>query len=188
MAVECTCLTNSNNPGLEHMDHCAMSKYVPDNVLVFRNEVSQPVSIPQATVLENDRTYRSYQKHEQGHSWAQIAAMEDYDNARQVMYEVQRWLDEGRALISDRTRRDMLQMEVARMDALQAAVWPDAMKGKIPAAQFALQCIAARIKTLHLDEMQDGEEELAGPRTVIVPNDEGGFLEVLERVANEGST
>lgn len=171
------------------MEHCKL--HISDDerladVLVFRNEVGQPVSVPQTIVLQNDRTYRAYEAHRKGSSWAEIAALESYDNGRQAMYEVQRWLDEGRALISDRTRRDMLQIEVARMDALQAAVWDEAMKGKIPAAQFALQCIVSRVKMLKLDEMQEGEEDLGGPRTVIVPQDDGGYLEVLERVANEG--
>ncbi len=169
------------------MDHCAVTKNEA-TVLVFRNEVNQPVAVPEGVVLEADRTYRAYKLHERGHSWAEVAAVEGYTNGRAAMYDVHRWLDEGRALISDRTRRDMLQVEVARLDALQAAVWPEAMRGKVPAAQFCLQTIATRVKMLKLDELQDNEEELTGPKTVIVPVDDGGYLQVLERVANEGST
>lgn len=173
------------------MDHCAISKALNNgdgygNVLVFRNEVGQPVAVPERTVLENDRTYRAYQLHERGKSWAEVAVHEGYDNARQAMYEVQRWLDEGRALISERTRRDMLQTEIARLDRMQDAIWDDAIKGKIPAVREVTNLVITRIKVLKLDEMREDEEQITGPRTVIVPQDDGGYLEVLQGVASEG--
>lgn len=184
--MKCTCLTRSDEPGLEHMDHCAFSK--KDNVLVFRNpETNQPVAVPKEVVLQAERPYRAYQQHLAGFTWSQIAAQEQYADAAAAQYDVSRYLDEGRALVADSHKRDLLMTEVQRINTLQAAIWPQAMSGHLPAIRSVLDLIITRAKFLGLESASLAVEDsdTTAPRTVIVPNDTQGYQDALRRAAGD---
>src|SRR5690348_13924498 len=89
------------------------------NVLVFRGTTGQPVVIPDAVATAAERAYRAYKMHIGGKSWQEIANEEQYPSARAAKADVDRYMDEASALVADRTARKMLNLEVARLDALQ---------------------------------------------------------------------
>lgn len=153
-------------------------------VLVFRSPVTEaPVAVPSSVVVEAERPYRVYQRRLCGESWEEIAAAEGYPTPRAAQYDMERYLDEGKALIAENSRRNMLALEIARLDALQHAVWPAAMRGVLPAVSIAQNLVLSRIKVLGLDQAED---ETSEGRTVVVPSDDEGYKQALERAAGGG--
>lgn len=150
-------------------------------VLVFRNPTGDPISVPEAIVEENDRTYRASQMHLRGASWKAIALAENYLDAKAAKGDVDRYMAEARALIGERTRAEMLQTEVARLDFLQAAVWDQAAKGHLPAVRSVLDLVITRVKILGLDQPLT-QEELGGPRTVVIPMSDEDYISSLQQL------
>jgi hypothetical protein len=184
----CTCGAGDHPSVINHADSCPLAeKKEGATVLVFRNQVGQPVAVPENVVHEAERPYRAYRAHLAGKSWAEIAREERYADAGAAAYDVKRYVEEGKALITTRTRRDQLQLEVARLDALQAVVWDQAMTGHLPAIKEATNLIATRSKLLGLAEMAENEGGEDGPRTVIIPSSED-YEAGLRKAANEGGS
>ena len=150
-------------------------------VLVFRGD--RPVAVPESIVLEAQRPYRAYQLHLSGKSWDIVAAEEGYPNGDAARSEVRRYLTEGRALVSEWTRHEMLAIELARLDALQAACWDAAIGGKLPAIALARDLIISRIKVQRLDEV--GDEGDVKARTVVVHGNEDNYVTTLERLSED---
>lgn len=153
-------------------------------VLTFRNPDGKPIAVPEEIVLEAERPYRAFKLHQQGLEWDLIATREGYPTPGAAEYDVRRYLREGKALVNDYTRREMLALEVARLNALQAKAWPQAMEGHLPSMMFCSDQIMRRIKVLKLDETQEGEEELSGPRTVVVQVDPDDYTRTLTEIVN----
>lgn len=149
-------------------------------VLVFRNNNGAPIAVPEDIVEENDRTFRAAQMQLQGASWKAIALAEGYVDANAAKSDVKRYRDEATALLTEHSRKDLLALEVARLDALQAAVWQQAMKGHLPAVNVVRDLIMSRIKVLQLDQPSQ-EEEITGPRTVVIPHDDDEYAAELQR-------
>ena len=173
----CTCLTNNDHPSSVHMDHCEWTvreRMLPDTatVLVFRNAQGQPVAVPNAVVKEAERPYRAYCLMIDGFSWSKIALQENYADGAAAAYDVKRYIDEGKALVTAHSRRDQLQLEVARLDNLQAIASPQVAQAHLPAMKFTLDVIMSRIKALGLAEMAADEGGNTGPSTVIIPSGE----------------
>jgi hypothetical protein len=152
-----------------------------DNVLVFRGD--RPVAVPESIVLEAQRPYRAYQAHLAGKPWSVVATDEGYPSGDAARSEVRRYLTEGRSLVSEWTRQEMLAIELARLDALQAACWEAAIGGKLPAIALARDLIVTRIKMQKLDEI--GDEGDTKARTVVVNGDEVSYVTTLERLSEE---
>lgn len=152
-------------------------------VLVFRGPTGRPVAVPDEIVSEAEREYRAYTARLSGQSWAEIAVNEQWPSAEAAAAAVKRYLAEGKAVVGDLRRREALAMEMARLDALQSALWPQAMKGNVAHVGMALQVVNARVKLLGLE--QATEEEAGAAETVVVPSDEG-YLAALQRAASGG--
>ena len=151
-------------------------------VLVFRNPSGEPVAVPTDVVTAAERVYRAYTSHLEGKSWTQIALEEQYPSDDAVKYDVQRYLDEAKSLVIHHTAREMLQLEVARLNELQSYVWPMARKGHVQSIGAAVNIIMSRAKLIGLDpdHMADKGDT---SRTVVVPNDEDGYVASLQRAA-----
>lgn len=155
----------------------------PENVLVFRNSTGQPVIVPNAVATEAERAYRAYTMHVGGKSWQEIANEEKYPSAGSAKADVDRYMDEAAALVADRSARKMLNLEVTRLDALQAAIWPQAMAGHIPSAALVMNIVMNRSRLVGLDPEKMNEELNASARTVVVPGDTTSFIETMKRQA-----
>lgn len=134
-------------------------------------------------MLEAQREYRSYLQHQKGDSWALVAQTEGYPSADAARLDVRRYLTEGRALVTEWSRTEMLSIELARLDTLQAAIWDAAIGGKLPAVALARDLIMTRVKILRLDEAATEDETRA--RTVVVHGDSISYSETLERASND---
>lgn len=157
------------------------------NVLVFRTPSGEPIAVPDEVVTEGERAYRCYRHRIDGLSWREIAEMELYPSAGAAMYDVKRYMAEAKALVVEESAREMLTLEVNRLDALQHALWANAMSGHVPSAGLAMNIIMNRAKLIGLDPEKMGETA-AGGRTVVVSGDDDGFLAELKQLAGEPST
>ena len=76
------------------------------------------------------------------------------------------------ALARDRVEavESLQQLETARLDALQVAIWDNAMNGDAAAAQAVVRIITARSRLLGLDGVIENERhQRCVPRTLVVP-------------------
>lgn len=152
-------------------------------VLVFRNDLGDPVVIPAEVATKNERVYRCHQLRLKGESWQEIAAREHYPTAASVKAEVGRYMTEAASMVLQHSAREMLGMEVQRLDALQAAVWSQAMVGHIPSASLALNVIVQRA---HLVAELD-KTNVEGARTVVIPAADGEYMRALQAAAAENA-
>lgn len=152
-----------------------------NNVLVFRNGANQPVAVPADVVTAAERTYRCYQAKVGGKSWAEIAEQENYPSASAAKADVARYMGEAQSLIVEASMRSMLTLEVARLDALQASFWGQAMMGHVPSGRMVLDVIRTRAAMVGLDPEKMGEAA-QGARTVVVKTDsEEGYVASLQQ-------
>lgn len=171
-------------PDYDDVDTMPKEERESGTVLVFRNSAGEPVAVPNEVVTAAERVYRAYQSHIAGKSWRQIAIEEQYPSDDAVRYDVQRYLEEAQSLVIHHTARQMLQLEVARLNELQAYVWPQAQRGHVQSVGMAVNIIMNRAKLIGLDPdhmPDDGDKS----RTVVVPSDGDGYLASLQRAAAE---
>ena len=154
-------------------------------VLVFRNHVGQPIAVPEDVVTAAERAYRCHRKRIQGLSWEQIAQQEGYPTAASAHSDVDRYIKEGRALVVEQSQREMLTLEVARLDAMQSALWERAMQGNVPSVNAVVNIIINRSRLIGLDANQMAETK---PHTLVVPVDGDGFLAALKSAAIDTPT
>lgn len=155
-------------------------------VLAFRQpSTGRPVVVPTDVATMAERPYRAYQMRLAGRGWKDVAEVEGYPSAQAARADVDRYMREGAALVSDWSRKQLLTFELDRLDQLQAALWPQAMAGHIPAVNTSLQLVLSRVKLLALDQ-PSAEDSATSPRTVVVPTDDDGWKSSLERVVQGG--
>jgi len=65
---------------------------------------------------------------------------------------------------------------VARLDAVQASYWEEAVSGDVQAAQVVLRCIEARARVLGLDQPSSVSTK---PRSIIAPGFEEDYTAAL---------
>jgi hypothetical protein len=151
---------------------------------VFRNQSGRPVAVPHEVVMEADRPYRAYHHHLGGMSWEAVADLERYPSVEAVKSDVKRYLDEGRSLIREFSRAQLMERELGRLDALQHAIWAPAMAGHLPSINTAHSLVMTRIKLLRLDQdVRDEEGTVNGRTVVVVPSDDEGYARALGAAA-----
>jgi hypothetical protein len=93
------------------------------------------------------RVTRALEMRKRGVTYADIAAACGYNSpqaaAKAVRTELRRMPEEA--------REELRQIEMARLDALLAAVWPKAMVGDVAATRAALDVCERRARLLGLD-------------------------------------
>lgn len=149
------------------------------NVLVFRNPAGAPVSVPHEVVEAAQAVYRAYLDKVAGLSWELVAYNHHYPSASAARADVERYVREGAALVTDQSRQAVLEMEVARLDALQTALWDNAMKGSIPAVSEVRQLINSRVALVK----DMGDKVADGTRTVVIPVSPGEYTSMLRDIA-----
>lgn len=170
MKAKCTCGTGDHpSLGEDHDDDCPL--YQPGaTVLVFRNGVGQPVAVPEQVVKEGERPFRAYQHQLAGYSWDEVAQIEGYVDGAAAKYDVEKYLEEGKRLVTQHTRKTQLELGVAQLNALQTAVWAQAMKGHLPSIKEARGLIMDRLKATGALVTADETPEDEKPSTVIIPS------------------
>ena len=152
-------------------------------VLVFRNGGGEPIAVPDDVVTAAERAYRCHKMRIGGASWDAIALEEKYPNAAAAAHDVKRYLAEGASLVVEKSAREMLTLEVMRMDALQNALWRQAMSGHVPSVTACLSIIVNRARLIGLDPEKMNETAAV---TVVVPVEGSAYMAALQSAA--GST
>lgn len=77
------------------------------------------------------------------------------------------------------TREQALSLELERLNALLAAVWPSAMKGDEKSVTAALRVVNLRARLLGLDQL-DTRDPATAAQVLIIGGDQRAFIEALE--------
>ncbi len=101
----------------------------------------------------------------EGHTYDQIAAEVGYANRGTAYKVVQAALGARTVAGVDALR----SVESARLNALQAALWPDAMAGDVSAVQAVLKIVMQRCRLVGLVDPRPAAPEPERPRSVVVP-------------------
>ena len=165
----------------------SMTKPPDGTVLVFRNPAGDPIAVPEEVVTAAERAYRCYKARVAGVSWAQIAEDEFYPSAGAAKYDVDRYMAEATSLVVESSAREMLTLEVHRLDALQNSLWLSAMTGHVPSAALVMNIVMNRSRLV-----TEAAERLGAAgdtaRTVVIPHQEDDFLAGLKSAAGEDPT
>jgi hypothetical protein len=155
-------------------------------VLVFRNGVGQPVVVPDDVANAAERAYRVYKARRAGKSWQEIAEDERYPSAAAARYDYDRYMDEARSLVVEKSQKETLALEVSRLDYLQTRIWGAAEAGSLAAIREIRGIIMDRAKLVTvIDMMKEADTDDRG-RTVVVMQTPGeSYLERLRRVAGD---
>ena len=113
-----------------------------------------------------------------GHSYDEIAMEVGYQNRGTAWRAVQDSLNSRIAEAVTEYR----ELELARLDALQAAHWPQAVAGSVRSADLVLRVIDRRTKLLGLDQPRMEDDR---PRYLVVSaadDDEAGYIRQLQAI------
>lgn len=161
----------------------------PSNVLVFKNNTGEPIAVPDSVVTAGERAYRCHKMRVEGKSWEEIADLEHYPTAEAAHADVKRYMEEGKALVVERSQREMIGLEVARLDALQALLWPKAEEGSIVAIGEIRKIIMSRVQVTGQDPTKAVDEATQVGRTVVLTRSEGGqddgFVDYMKQHAGD---
>lgn len=99
-----------------------------------------------------------------GRTYEQIAAEVGYANRGTAYKVVQKALRSRTVAAVDELR----SLEVDRLDALQASLWPDAMAGDVPAVSACAKIVTQRCRLLGLFEPVGGGQPIEAPLSIVV--------------------
>lgn len=131
----------------------------------------------QNKALASARKLRAIELKTQGLTYQQVADEMGYANKGSV-HAIIKGAQAAQVADAVETHR---QLELERLDRLQAALWPKAMKGQIDAASAILRIIEARVRLLGLHAAGVGRgaknpkdvwDSCQGPPTVVVRKDD----------------
>jgi hypothetical protein len=91
-------------------------------------------------------------------------------------------LGEAQTLVDEASKRELLSLELSRLDALQSALWQEAMAGDTKSTDSILKIITMRAKMLGLVDTTD----TATSRTVVVTGDSTSYIEALRAITAGG--
>jgi hypothetical protein len=180
--TECTC-PKGRPLSAGHLPDCPVPAMEDDNVVaLYRGEDGRVVAVPGEVVIEAEREYRAYLEYAKSKSWEQVAEAEGYADAKAAQAAVKRYLDEGKAIVGDLSRKDMLAVEVGQLRMLRESLWESAMLGKVSAVMAALAVHDRMVKIFGLDT---GEEAATEAGRTVVTIDPNTYTEGLRAVAGE---
>ncbi len=141
--------------------------------------VSVPAAIPPVSgkhrnrALAAARQARAVQLATEGRTYQEIADQLGYAN-RGTVYHI---VHDALARDCKEAVEDHQQLELARLDALQAALWDHAMAGDVEAAREVRAVIMARCRLLGLDD-QGKRPKAWAPKTVVLSAEDREVLGV----------
>ena len=127
----------------------------------------------------NEMARRALEMRKEGRSWWSIAeALKITEGQANTL--VSQTIMQAANLVDHSMKRELLAMEVERLDDLQRAIWQDAIGGDLKAVEVALKVIQARVKTLGLDNIQSAA---VTNNTIVVAGTSEEYINALRRVA-----
>jgi hypothetical protein len=155
-----------------------------ENVLVFRGKNERPIAVPNGVALISERPLRAYELHQAGHTWESVAGVEGYPSGAAARGDVRRYMEEAGSLVADFSRKQLLEIELAKLLALQKACWASAMGGNLAAIGMAASLVRDQIRLLRLDQDVRDDPSAPGAGTVVIPEDEGEYSRSLQKLGN----
>jgi len=134
-----------------------------------------------AQYAENERIMTAYKMKKEGRSWWQIAEalkISEYQASRLVSQAI----TVASSLVDNAYKRELLSMELDRLDDLQRAVWQDAINGDLKAVETALKIIQTRAKVLGLDNVQSAT---VTNNTIVVAGTSEEYINALRQAAQK---
>ena len=133
-----------------------------------------------AEVMAHERAYDAHQLRIAGLSWPEIADRVGYLDGRVAAMAVNAYLQKIALEQAPDQRRRALDLELARLDQIQAAYFRAAIAGDIAAANLVLKVIARRCVILGFDKL---DEDLAStPRAVVIGSSPEEYIAGLKAV------
>lgn len=126
------------------------------------------------------KAQRAHEKHLGGFTWEVVAQDAGYRDAEDARVAVRAYLGRAAMRVSERTRMDSLNKELARLDALQSACWDLAMDGDLKAIETSVRIINMRSKLLGLDEINESKVTL---QTVLIRGTKEEYVGSLKEIA-----
>ena len=125
------------------------------------------------------RARLAYEMRQDGKSWYSIAKTLGLTESA-ASHSVARAMEQAAAYVSEQAKKQLLELEVARLDRLQEVVWPTAMQGNLRAMDMALRIIMARAKVLQLDTIP---ETSITNNTLVVSGSSEEYVAALRAIA-----
>lgn len=134
---------------------------------------------------EADKAYRAYQLHRSGMDWEEVAEKIGYASVMSAQVEVRQYITRAAVQMDNAKKEEVLHLELSRLDALQSAVWDDAMGGDTKAVDSVLKIINTRAKLLGLDMVAQNSGNVTN-NTVVVTGNTEDFIQSLNLVKEAG--
>lgn len=114
---------------------------LPGADAVIDEAVLRAVELPRM-----DPAYEAYLLRQSGRSWAEVARRTGYDNVEHCSAAVLVFFQTQAVQEAAELRDKAFELEMERLDALQASAWDAAMEGNLDAANFVLKISVQRGK------------------------------------------
>ena len=129
-----------------------------------------------------DPQWKAHQLRLAGKSWVEIAKETGYPSGPACQTSVTNYLQQAAVRTSAAKRQEALDLELERLDTLQAAYWDAALLGDDKSAQVILKCIALRCKVLGIEGGEISELK-GGSKTILVLSKEKTYAQTLKDIA-----
>lgn len=133
-------------------------------------------------VPTDDMGREAFKLRQRGESWELIAREVGFSSPGSAQVSASKYRQSLRIHISDERKEEDLDMELSRLNTLQAAIWDNALSGDLQAIDRILKIIQTRAKLVGLDVQQ---ERSTTNNTIVVTGDSGQFVERLKMIAGE---
>ena len=144
-------------------------------------ETSDGLVVPKQLSIQR-RAEEAYRLRCKGSTWEEVARACHFRNGNVAASEVRIMLTKMQVRMDNESRVEILNMEMDRLDSLQAAVWDQAMDGDYKAVDTVLKVMNHRAKLLGLDEAQPTN---VTNTTILVSRDDERFVTQLKMIAGE---
>lgn len=125
-----------------------------------------------------DPAYEAYKLRLKGADWQTISEQTGYSNRTSCQVAVKNYLERAAVERSAEKKREVLELEIARLDALQEAYWDAAMKMDDKAAQIVLKTMQQRAK---LRGLEQPDEKNSASKTILVSG--RNYNKMLQEIA-----
>lgn len=138
--------------------------------------VGEATESAELVLYERDLARRAYQMRMEGNSLFEIAEslkISEHKAAASIR-EVARSVAE---LVDTGAKQEILEMELARLDAMQAPLWPQASSGDTRAVETVLKIMSHRAKITGLDGASIDRRN----QTVVIAGDSDAYMAAIQR-------
>jgi hypothetical protein len=132
---------------------------------------------------DGERAKAAHMARLEGLSWNDAAEAAGFKSRQEAQTEVRVYLQRAAMLLSKEEKLERLELEVERLDTLQANIWDLAMKGDIKAVDACVRIINTRAKLLGLETLHETEHIVH--KTMIIQGETADYVRGLRTIAGE---